>query len=46
MKKYQMPATETVAFETRLCQGIAAQSQTGDPGAPQCVPRRGAEIAD
>lgn len=46
MKAYQMPATEIVAMETRLCQNLAAQSQTGDPGAPQFVPRRGSEIAD
>ena len=46
MKKYMMPATEIVAIETSLCQAnIAAQSQTGDPGAPQFAPStRGGDI--
>ena len=39
-----MPATEIVAIETSLCQR-AAQSQTGDPGAPQFAPAtRGGDI--
>lgn len=46
MKKYMMPATEVVAIETSLCQtNIAAQSQTGDQGAPQFAPAtRGEDI--
>ena len=45
MKKYQMPATDIVAYETNLCQ-MAAQSQTGDQGAPQFAPGREASIID
>lgn len=40
-----MPATEIMAIRTYLCQ-IAAQSQTGDQGAPQFAPRREADIID
>ena len=40
MKKYMKPATDVVATEMRLCDGMHANSGYGDPNGQQFAPLR------